>query len=223
MSESAQKQIRIFIVDSQALTRAGLRMIIEECPEMVVVGEAGSKDDAVRMAAQSQPEIILVDLDCDDYDAEDLVPELLKCVDRSRLLALAEQHDPEVQQRAVRAGALGFVQKSQPPEILIKAIQKVNVGEVWLDRSILADVITNMTNGKRDPDAEKIAAITSREREIIKLIAQGLNNQQIADKLFISKSTVRHHVSSIFSKLQVSDRLKLVFFAYRHKIAKPPR
>jgi len=110
---------------------------------------------------------------------------------------------------------------------LLKAITKVYAGEIWFDRSMMGSVLSQMSRvGKgnnQDPEAVKMATLTEREREIITLIGEGLKNKQIADRLFISETTVRHHLTSIFAKLEVSDRLELIIYAFRHNLAQSPR
>jgi DNA-binding NarL/FixJ family response regulator len=109
--------------------------------------------------------------------------------------------------------------------VLLKAIKKVHQGEVWLDRSMLSSLLNEKTqaNKKVEPDEAKMANLTVRERELIGMIAEGLKNKQLAERLFISETTVTHHLSSIYSKLGVSDRLELVIYAFAHSLAKLPR
>jgi two-component system nitrate/nitrite response regulator NarL len=122
------------------------------------------------------------------------------------------------------AGAMGVVLKEHAAEVLIKAINKVHQGEVWLDRSMMGTVLDEMTQAPEiDPEGARIASLSDREREVIALIAEGLKNKQIAQRLFISETTVTHHLSSIFSKLDVSDRLELIIYAFRHGLAQLPR
>jgi DNA-binding NarL/FixJ family response regulator len=120
---------------------------------------------------------------------------------------------------------MGVVPKEQAAELLIKAIEKVYLGEVWLDRLSLGNLVwqlTSRTKDADDPEKRKIATLTDREREVITLIAEGLKNKQIAERLFISQTTVTHHLSSIYAKLKVSDRLELVVYAFANKLAKLP-
>jgi DNA-binding NarL/FixJ family response regulator len=116
--------------------------------------------------------------------------------------------------------------KEHAADILIKAIHKVQAGEVWLDRvemaHLLADLRSTTTPLNPDPEQEKVAALSDREREVLDLVSQGLKNREIAERLFISDHTVRHHVAAIFVKLGVSSRLELILYAYRHHLAKPP-
>jgi DNA-binding NarL/FixJ family response regulator len=122
---------------------------------------------------------------------------------------------------------MGVVEKESAPEVLLKAIRKVTEGEVWLDRSMTATVLTEMSQAtgaaKSDPEAAKIAMLSAREREVVALLGEGLSNRRIAGQLCISETTVRHHLTSIFSKLEVHDRLQLLLYAYRNKLVKLPR
>jgi DNA-binding NarL/FixJ family response regulator len=120
---------------------------------------------------------------------------------------------------------MGLVLKDKATEVLIKAIERVHAGEVWLDRSLTASVLSELSlaeTRKSNPEADKVATLTGREREIVELVSQGLKNKQIAERLFISEATVRNHLTSILSKLDLSDRFELALYAYRHHLAKPP-
>jgi DNA-binding NarL/FixJ family response regulator len=135
--------------------------------------------------------------------------------------------DPELHRQAVHLGAIGVLSKDKPAEILIKAIERIHAGEAWLDRTMTATVLREMSprnrNRNQDPEEIKIASLTDREREVIKLVGEGLKNKQIAERLFISDVTVHHHLTSVYSKLEVADRLELLIYAYRHGLAELPR
>jgi DNA-binding NarL/FixJ family response regulator len=221
---SKLSEIRILIVDDHQLVRAGLGMLIEGQPEMKVVGKCGDSAEALVLAARQKPNLILLDIDLGRESGLDFLPELKKAAPDARVLILTGVTDLEIHRRAARLGASGLVLKEHAAEVLLKAIRKVNEGEVWFDRSLMSGLLDEMTQpDKKDPDQEKIAGLTPRELEVIALIAEGLKNKQIAERLFISETTVTHHLSSTFSKLGVSDRLELVIYAFAHKIAKMPR
>jgi DNA-binding NarL/FixJ family response regulator len=121
---------------------------------------------------------------------------------------------------------MGIVLKQQAADLLLKAIKKVHAGEVWIDRSMMSSVLSDVRSERHDeadPEAGKIASLTPREREVIALVSEGLKNKLIGERLFISETTVTHHLSSIFSKLEVSDRLELIIYAFRHGLAKIPK
>jgi DNA-binding NarL/FixJ family response regulator len=220
----APKPIRILLIDDHAIVRTGLRLLIDSQPGMVVVGEAANRAEALELADRLQPDIILLDLMLGEESGLDLLPELRSLAQRSRVLLLTGVHDTEEHLRAVRLGATGLVLKSQASEMLIKAIEKIHAGEVWLDAAIVASVVAEVSGRPADrmidPEAAKLATLTQREREVIALICEGLSNKSIGERLHISETTVRHHLTSIFDKLGVTNRLELVIYAYRHGLAR---
>ena len=224
---SATKPIRILLIDDHTVVRTALRMVIQGEAEFKVVGEAGNKSDGLKLAAQEQPNIILLDIDLGGENGLDLIPELLGAAERARIIVLTGVRDPEIHHQAVSLGAMGVVRKEKAIEVLIGAIERVHAGEAWLDPSLMAKVLSEMSGKerrkKKDPEAAKISTLTKREREVLVLISEGLKNRDIAERLFISEWTVRHHITSIFNKLEVSDRVELILYAYRQGLADPPR
>jgi two-component system, NarL family, nitrate/nitrite response regulator NarL len=216
MTTRDSRLIRVVLVDDHAVVRAGLRMLIESRPGLLVVGEAATTADALTVAGREQPDIILLDLDLGGDNGLTILPELFATAKQSRVLMLTGVRDPEEHQRAVRLGAMAD---------LLQAIEKVHAGEVWLDGALMARVLGRAAPAEAtiDPEAVKIASLTDREREVIALICEGLQNKLIGERLFISETTVRHHLTSIFDKLGVTNRLELVIYAYRHGLAKLPR
>src|SRR5678816_3310503 len=220
---STSPPITVLIVDDHAVVRAGLRMLIDQGPGMKVTGVAGNRDEALDAAARTQPDVIILDIVLGDEDGLSFLPELREAARNARVLVLTGLRSSESQRQAMRAGALGVVLKEHAAEVLIKAIEKVHSGEVWLDRLTTGRVLQEISEEKRpDPDRERIESLTERERQVVGLVGEGLKNKQIAARLFISETTVTHHLSSVFSKLEVSDRLELVVYAFRHGLAKLP-
>jgi len=220
----AVRQIRIMIVDDHAVIRAGLRMLIEHDQTMNVVAMAGNRVEALRLAASEQPDIIILDLLLGDDDGLAFLPELCETSPKSRVLVLTGVQNPDSYRGSIRRGAMGIVLKEQAAEVLLKAIKKVSEGQVWIDRSLMVEMIQEFNkSSSADPEQAKIAALTDREREVIMLVGEGLKNKSIAERLFISETTVTHHLSSVFSKLDVSDRLELTIYAFRHGLAKMPK
>ena len=218
-------QLRILIVDRHLIVSAGLRLLIEDQAGMKVVAMAGNETEALAFAAVESPDLILLDLDLGGENGLTFLPKLRDVAKNARVLVLTGLRDSEAHQEAMRLGAMGVVLKDQSAEVLIKAIKKVHAGEVWIDRVTMGNVTNEMRrkdSNHRDADEDKINYLTRREREVISLIAEGLKNKQIAARLFVSETTVTHHLSSIFSKLGVSDRLELVIYAFAHKLAKMP-
>jgi two-component system, NarL family, nitrate/nitrite response regulator NarL len=216
---SPMQTIRVLLVEDHAMVRAGLRLLIEGRSGLIVVGEATNRKEALALAAREQPHIILLDLDLGHENGLDLLPDLRTVAGQSRVLILTGVRDADEHRYAIRCGAMGLVFKEQVPDVLLKAIEKVHAGEVWLDRTMVADVLSEMTMGGAMPpktQADRIATLTEREREVIALVNEGFKNKQISDHLSISETTVRHHLTSIFAKLGVESRLELVIFAHRH-------
>jgi len=223
---STSSSIRVLLVDDHRLVRAGLRMLIESHPDLVVVGEAENRDECFALVEHEHADIILLDLDLRGETSLDFLPQLLPLAMGAQVILLTGSRDPVVHRRGIRLGVRGLVLKDQASETLVKAIRKVHGGEMWLDRAMMAEVLAEMTRvitaKETNPEVAKIASLSEREREVITLIGEGLKNKQIAARLFISETTVRHHLGSVFSKLGVSDRLELVIYAYRHGLATPP-
>jgi len=218
--------IRVLIIEDHVMVRTVLRLFLDNAPKLRVVGEAAGPSEALALVAREQPDIILLDLALGDTNGLNLLPELRTKASAARILILTGVSDPDLHRRAISLGAMGLVLKGQSTEVLLQAIEKVQQGEVWLEPSLIADVLSDIThhrNGRQDnPEAVKIATLTAREREVMALLGEGLRNKQIAQRLFISETTVRHHLSSIFSKLGVADRLELVIYAYRYGLAQMP-
>ena len=226
MNNSHVSALKVLIIGDYPLVQAGLAMLLENQPDMKVLAMTGNRREALTIAARDSPEVILLDLDLTSEDVTNLLPELREAAKNTRVLIVTSVTNPEAHRLVVRLGAMGVVLKQQTPDVLFKAIRKIHAGEVWLDRTSMGNVLHEMTRkvpDPHDPEAPKIRSLTEREHQVIALIAEGLKNKQIAERLFISETTVTHHLSSIFSKLGVSDRLELVIYAFGHKIARMPK
>jgi DNA-binding NarL/FixJ family response regulator len=221
-----KNSIRIVILDSHTLFRAGIHLIIESKPGMEVVGEAGSIIESLEMITNLKPDIILVELNLTGQPELDILSSLVKASEGTRLILVTGTSDSKVHQKAVEEGVVGVVYKTQPQEVLIKAIEKVYAGEVWLERSLIANVLSRLSRnhsaGKVDPETESITRLSEREKEVVRLIGKGLKNKRISTELYISETTVRHHLTSIYSKLGVSDRLELLVYAHQYGLVPTP-
>jgi two-component system, NarL family, nitrate/nitrite response regulator NarL len=218
-------QIRILMVDDQLIVREGLRMLIENHPGTKVVAMASTRSEALETVGREAIDLIILNLELGGYSALSFIPQLRDATKTARILVLTGQRDSETHQKAAQLGAMGVVLKENAAELLLKAIEKVYKGEAWLDRLTLGSLLWHMSNEEvstPDPQTKKISSLTDRERQVIGLIAEGLKNRQIAERLFISPTTVTHHLSSIYSKLGVSDRLELVIYAFSNRLAKIP-
>ena len=220
----SERPISVMIVDDHVVIRSGLRMLIEHDQQMRVVAMAGNQAEALERAASETPDVIVLDLLLGEEDALAFLPELCQASPKSRVLVLTGVQNPDAHRRAIRRGAMGIVLKEHAADQLLKAIEKVNKGEVWFERSMMGSMIQEISKPPLvDPELVKIESLTEREREVIALVGEGLKNKQVGERLFISETTVTHHLSSVFSKLEVSDRLELIIYAFRHGLAKMPK
>jgi DNA-binding NarL/FixJ family response regulator len=211
---------RILLVDGHAMVREGVRLILESKFEFSVVGDTGDGKDAIEIARREQPEIILIDPTpiCDETCG--LFAGLLGVANNTRIIMLTIVPDSTLYGQAINLGAMGVVSKTATSEVLIKAIDRVNAGEIWLEGSVATRTIVELlANCKNvDGDAANIARLTRREREVAALVAKALKNKQIAQRLFISEATVSHHLTSIFNKLGISNRSQLIIYALSHRL-----
>lgn len=223
---ASHKIIRILLVDDHQVVREGLKMLIESHPSFKVIGEAKDGGSALAILEKTDADVILLDLDLGSENGFDLLPKLLGVAENAKVLVLTGIRNEDDHRRAILLGAMGIVQKEKASDHLLKAIQKVFDGEVWYDRtkmgSVFADMLSSGKNKDLTSDEAKIATLTDRELEVINLIAMGLKNKPIGDKLFISETTVRHHLTSVFGKLGVTSRLELIIYAFKHGLAKVP-
>ncbi len=216
--------IRVLLIHDQLMIRAGLKLLIESWPETQVVGDIETPAEAVDALEKKRPDILLLDLDLTgDLSGLEFLQKLSSSRGDARIIVLTDLLDSDVHVRAVQLGAMGVVCKKKNPADLRKAIEKVYSGEAWLDRSLTASVIAEISRKpKANPEVERIATLTERERQVATLVCEGLSNGAIGSRLFISETTVRHHLTSIYGKLEVSNRFELAIFLYRHKFASAP-
>jgi len=216
--------IRIIILDNHTLVRAGMRLIIESRPGMKVIGEAGNLSDGLAIISSLKPDVILLELNLTEQANTEIIPSIIKNADKSRLILVTGTSNSTIIQQAVEEGVAGVIFRTQSPDILIKAIEKVNAGEVWLERSMIANVLSRLSRNPKQStmnyDDDGVNELSEREKEILSLIGQGFKNKKISTQLCISETTVRHHLTSIYSKLGVSDRLELLVYAHRHGLIK---
>lgn len=222
--ELQKKTIRVLLVDDHQTMLWGLIKLIEtEKPRMEVVGTAQTGPEALEKIAQLAPDVLLLDLDLGGSSALDLLP-ALQSNPQLRVLIFTGERDQEKLDLAVFRGARGIVRKDASAELVLKAIEKTAEGEIWLDRGTLGRVFSEFMApkpaDKPDPDAEKTASLTARERKIIHVIVQGNGalNKTLADRLFISDHTLRNHLTSIYQKLGVNNRLELYVYALKHQL-----
>ena len=208
----------IVIISDDVLGREGLRLMIEMRTNFSVIGEERICAEAVKLISRKQPDIVLLDANLNDENSAALLDALTAAFSGLRVLVLTSNCDTELHQQAIRSGAAGLFVKDKRCDILIKAIEKVIKGEIWIDKSLVRPRLAELRRSNLDYENErsKIASLTCRELEIITLICEGLRNQEIADRLFINKKTVSNQLTVIYSKLMVAHRLELSIYAQKH-------
>lgn len=215
--------IRVMIVDDQAMVRRGLRLIVDSEPDLRVVAEAGDGEQAIDAARRLAPEVVLMDIRMPRMDGLAATQRILAEHDGVRVLILTTFDLDEHLYEALRIGASGFLLKNASPEALVAAVRVVARGEALLDPAVTRRVIERFATAPpaREADRAHLDGLTSREREVLTLIARGLANAEIAGRLVLSTSTVKNHVASILMKLGLRDRTQAVAFAYEVGLVRP--
>jgi two-component system, NarL family, nitrate/nitrite response regulator NarL len=219
-------RIRILLLDDHRSVLWGLEKLIEgEHPRMQVVGKATTSAEALKLLDEVQPDIILLDLDLGGENGSNAIQALM-AKSKAKVLVLTGSRDIAVHDAAVLAGAMGVVEKGEAAETILKAIQKVHEGEIWLDRSATGRIFLELSRSKaaeaQNPEQRKIASLTPRERQIVAEIGSdaAAGSKVIAERLHISEHTLRNHIASIYEKLEVSSRLELFAYAGKHGISR---
>jgi len=230
--EARPRAIRVFVAEDHQITLWGLQRLIDASnPRMEVVGTASSHAELMNHDAAALADVILLDLDLGGEDTgASLACLRQRC--RGRVLVLTAADDVALHRAAMVKGARGVIHKSEPAETILRAIEKVNGGEIWLHRALLGDVLGQLTDGQSaaprqdDIDAKRIASLTPREREIVVTMVRSAGAKQlsVADELHMSEHTLRNHLTTIYSKLCVRGRLELHVYATAHGLgASAPR
>jgi len=215
--------IRLVLVDDQALARAGLKLILSPEDGFTVVGEAADGAAAIEVVAQMQPDVVVMDVRMRGMDGVTATKHLRALEQSPPVLILTTFDDDEVLSGALRAGASGFVLKEAPADELIHAVRSVAAGNGWLDPTVTGRVLRGYRTSPppgRGP-SQQLAALTSRELDVLRLIGRGASNQDIAERLVISEATVKSHVSHILDKLALRDRAAAIVFAFDHGLVQP--
>ena len=221
ISKLPESAISVLLVDDHPTMLWGLQKLIEgEAPRMEMAGAARNCDDALTQASRQNPGVILLDIDLGGRSSLGIIPGLM-ANGVSRVLILSGTADETLLDQAVRTGARGILHKSAAPADVLKAIDKVSKGELWLDHVALGRVLGHFLNpgaARPDPDASRRASLTAKERKVIQAVVDGNGalNKAIAERLFISEYTLRNHLTSIYQKLHVANRLELYVYAVKH-------
>jgi DNA-binding NarL/FixJ family response regulator len=213
--------IRVLVCDDQSLVRAGFRKLLEADPDLAVVGEAVDGEDAVRQTRATSPDVVLMDIRMPNLDGLAATRRIVDtCGGDPRILILTTFGEDDYVFEALQAGASGFLLKDAPPETLLAAVRVVARGEALLDPAVTRSVIAGYLRSRpREPKRRAENRLTGRELEILRLIATGHSNAEIAEHLVLSEATVKTHVGSILAKLGVRDRVQAVIFAYENGLA----
>jgi DNA-binding NarL/FixJ family response regulator len=211
--------IRVLVADDQSLVRAGFRRLLADEPDIDVVAEADNGVEAVDKASRFAPTVVLMDIRMPQLDGIAATRRILEAEPEARILILTTFDLDEYVYEALRAGASGFVLKDDPPEQLLAAIRTVAAGDALLSPAVTKRVIAQFARVPRPTPPKELDELTSREREIFRLIADGLSNAEIGRELYISETTVKTHVTHVFQKLNVRDRVQAVVLAYQSGLA----
>ncbi len=211
---------RILIADDHPVLRSGLKTLIGDEPDLVVVAEAGGSDRLLSAIAACQPDVLILDIRMPDFDAVATTRRLRATFPDLRILILTGHDDEEYIHGLLDAGALGYVLKDEAPTNLIAAIRSVAQGKPWLSASV-ARQVAYRSLGHSLPADGPLDSLTHRELEVLTLMAAGLSNRDIARRLVITEKTVRNHVSHIYRKLSLVNRAQAVRFAIRHGVVDP--
>jgi DNA-binding NarL/FixJ family response regulator len=213
---------RVLIADDQALVRSGFRLIVETRDDLEVVGEAENGDEAVRLVAELEPDVVLMDVRMPVLDGIEATRRIVASESAARILVLTTFDLDEYVYAAIRAGASGFLLKDVRPLDLVDAIRLIAVGNALLGPTVTERLLERFADGAGKSEAvAAVAALTAREREILRLLAGGLSNAELAELLVLGETTVKTHVSSILRKLGVRDRVQAVIVAFDAGLVRP--
>ncbi|SNR93697.1 two component transcriptional regulator, LuxR family [Streptosporangium subroseum] len=209
--------IRVLIADDQQLVRLGLRMLCESEPDLEVVGDATNGEEAVRLAARLMPDVVLMDLRMPGIDGIVATRRIVAARPATQVLAVTTFDDDDHLYPVLAAGAVGFVTKDAPPGDLLNAIRGAARGERMFSQSPLRRLVDQAASGHRAPPAVPAlpSSLTGREHEVLALVAEGLSNREIAERLYIGITTVKSHVASVMTKTGCQNRIALAVLANR--------
>lgn len=212
-------KIRVLIADDHSMVRHGLKQILELENDMVVVAQASNGREAVELTKQHNPDVVLMDINMPILNGLQAIKELKQERHPSKVIVLTIHEDREYLFKTLQMGAQGYVLKDAEPSVLIDAIRNVSRGESYIQPNMTTELVKEFNrvtlNEKEKHDESNL---TTREVEVLELIAEGMINKEIAQKLYISEKTVKNHVSSIFKKLNVSDRTQAAIYAFKNNL-----
>src|SRR5208283_851527 len=219
-TENRKPMIRILIADDHPIVRDGLRKLLSLEDDFEIVAEASDGREVLDKVQELDPDVLLLDLRMPHLDGLAALQAVQQTNKRTRVIVLTASEDKNEFVQAMKLGCSGIVLKQTAPDLIVKSIRKVNAGEIWLDSHTTAAVMRQFQTGQESSGSgqgggkgRERSPLSSREREIVALVAQGYKNKEMAEKMFISEQTVKNHLHNIFDKLGVSDRLELALYA----------
>ncbi len=204
--------IRVLLADDQALVRRGLRLMLDQSDDLDVCGEAADGDEAVRLAAEQDPDVVLMDVRMPGVDGIEATRQITQRRLRARVLVLTTFDVDDYVVDALRVGASGYLLKDVDPEDLVRAVRSVAVGDMPLAPPVLERVVARYLD--RRPADPRLDRLSAREREVLGLLGQGLTNAEISERLFISLPTTKTHVAAVLAKLDLRDRVQAAIYAH---------
>jgi DNA-binding NarL/FixJ family response regulator len=213
--------IRVLVVDDQKLVRAGFRMILEAEADLVVVGEAGDGADAIEQAKRCQADVVLMDIRMPGVDGIAATAAVTAMSQAPKVLVLTTFDLDEYVHEALRAGASGFLLKDTPPELLVEAIRIVHSGDAVVAPSVTRRLIESFARSASPTPPAALEQLTEREVDVLRSMARGQSNAEIAEELILGEATVKTHVGRVLMKLGLRDRVQAVVFAYENGIVQP--
>jgi DNA-binding NarL/FixJ family response regulator len=214
--------IRVLLADDQALVRAGFRMIVDDQPDMVVVAEAGDGAQAMQLAHRTHPHVVLMDIRMPNVDGLEATRKVTALEPSPRVVILTTFDLDEYVYNALTAGASGFLLKDLPPSELVASIRVIAAGDALLAPSVTRRLIDEFARSQPAADAaQQLSMLTERERDVLRLIARGHSNPEIAAALLLGESTIKTHVGRLLDKLGLRDRVQLAIYAYESGLSRP--
>jgi NarL family two-component system response regulator LiaR len=219
MTDSGEKPIRVLLVDDHVVVRKGMRALLDREPGIEVVGEAENGEQAVHSAGRLRPDVILMDLEMPGTGGTEATGQITEQHPEMRIVVLTSHAAEEDVFPALKAGALGYLLKHSAPEEVVQAIRQAHRGETVLHPSIARMVLQELNRPAQAKRPKTTEPLSERELEVLRLLARGMSNQEIADTLVVGEATVRSHVSSILRKLQLASRTQAALYALREGLA----
>jgi two-component system nitrate/nitrite response regulator NarL len=216
----SMSDIQVVFADNHPLILSGLRSAVADHSDISIVAECLDRERALNAVRNHFPDVLLLSAELLQGNL-DALQQLVADMQETHVILLTSRQDPEFLGEALRSGARGVFQCNKPVHFIPQAIRKVTNGGLWFERAHAEHVLDRLVsrrNETQDPEDHKIAAVTAREREVIGLICKGLKNREISEQLHISEVTVSHHLTSIFRKLEVSDRISLILYSVRNRV-----